>query len=103
MYENFMNELEIRHLLRTESFGQKIHYFETIDSTNRYAKSLIAQNVEEGTMVIAEEQTAGRGRFNRAWIAERSKNLLFSIILKPTIPPEKIGILSLLAGVGIAE
>ena len=60
--------------------------FQTIDSTNTYARALAADGEEEGTLVVAEEQTAGRGRQGRSWLANSGENLTFSLILRPTTP-----------------
>ncbi len=74
----------------------------TVDSTNSYLKSL-ATEVKEGTVVLAEEQTAGRGRFTRPWVSQRYKNLTFSILLKPKVVTDIIGLLSLLAGTAVVK
>jgi BirA family transcriptional regulator, biotin operon repressor / biotin---[acetyl-CoA-carboxylase] ligase len=89
--------------LRTEVFGRKVYTFETIDSTNSCARTLAACWAEEGTVVIADEQTAGRGRLGRSWQAAAGENLTFSIILRPAIPPDRMGLLSLLVAVGLAR
>jgi BirA family transcriptional regulator, biotin operon repressor / biotin---[acetyl-CoA-carboxylase] ligase len=93
----------IRGGLRTQSFGRKVYSFETIDSTNSCARALAACWAEEGTVVFAEEQTAGRGRLGRSWHAAPGENLTFSLILRPAIPPDRMGLLSLLVAVGIAR
>jgi BirA family transcriptional regulator, biotin operon repressor / biotin---[acetyl-CoA-carboxylase] ligase len=98
-----MTESEIRQHLTTRIFGKKIFTFDSIDSTNTYAKSLALQNDSEGSLIIAEEQTAGKGRLNRSWQAEKGKSLTFSVIITPKIPPEHIGILSLYASLAVAE
>ena len=64
--------------------GRRIHYYDLIGSTMDEARRLAAEGMPEGTVVIAEEQTAGRGRFNRAWVSPRGENLSFSVILTPT-------------------
>ena len=64
--------------------GRRIHYYDLIGSTMDEARRLAAGGMPEGTVVIAEEQTAGRGRFNRAWVSPRGENLSFSVILTPT-------------------
>ena len=89
--------------LRTEFFGRKVYTFQTIDSTNSCARTLAACWAEEGTVVIAEEQTAGRGRLGRSWHAAPGENLTFSLILRPSIPPDRMGLLSLLIAAGIAR
>ncbi len=97
-----MLEGEIQKRLTTQSFGRRIFSFGSIDSTNTFAKS-IAHDVEEGTLVIAEEQTSGRGRPGRSWHSDKEKNLTFSIILAPNISPEYAGVLSLYTAVAVAE
>ncbi|MBI1803836.1 MAG: biotin--[acetyl-CoA-carboxylase] ligase [Ignavibacteriae bacterium] len=94
--------VEIAERLTTRTFGRRIFSFDSIDSTNSFAKN-IAHEVEEGTLVIAEEQTAGRGRLGRSWQSERENNLTFSIIIKPDILAEHLGVLSLYAGLAVTE
>lgn len=67
----------------TQFIGQNIIYFNQVDSTNKFAFELNKQNLaENGTVVLAEYQTEGRGQFNREWISKPYQNLMFSIILK---------------------
>jgi BirA family transcriptional regulator, biotin operon repressor / biotin---[acetyl-CoA-carboxylase] ligase len=94
---------EIPRYLNTEFFGRKIYAFDRIDSTNKKARDLLQKGAAEGTMVIADEQTDGRGRFDRRWISEKGKNLTFSLILRPQIGPRSFGLLSLYAGMAVAE
>lgn len=98
-----MTEDEIRQYLKTKKFGQTIYAFDTINSTNAYAKSLVSMGCAEGTLIIAEEQSKGRGRAGRSWFSEKGNNLTFSIILKPKITPDSIGILSLYASLAVAQ
>ncbi|RLF35042.1 MAG: biotin--[acetyl-CoA-carboxylase] ligase [Thermoplasmata archaeon] len=77
---------EIKYDLQTKIIGKKIIYLNIVDSTNSYAKKLIRKNIDEGTVVIAEVQTKGRGRKNRKWFSPEG-GLWFSIILYPNIPP----------------
>lgn len=63
--------------------GRRIHHYDKIGSTMDEARRLALAGATEGTVVIAEEQTAGRGRFNRAWVSPRGENLSFSVILTP--------------------
>ncbi len=89
-------------LLRSElgdgKFGHKIvHYFRT-DSTNTDALRLAAKGAPHGTLVVAEEQTAGRGRFGRAWYSERASGIYASLILRPPLPPAAAPVLTLMAG-----
>lgn len=74
---------EIQRGLKTEFIGKSIETFEDIDSTNKAAKILAEEGALEGTVVLAEFQTDGRGRFNRKWYGEPGKNILLSLILRP--------------------
>lgn len=98
-----MTREEIERHLRTSVFGRTIFAFDALDSTNSFAKSLVQQGAEEGTVVIAEEQYAGRGRFGRRWHSMPGKNLTFSLVIRPEISPKVIGLLSLYAGLAVAE
>lgn len=84
-------------------FGSKIFAFETIDSTNTCARALAGCWADEGTLVFAERQTAGKGRLGRSWIANPYENLTFSLVLRPTLPPEALNLLPLYAAVAVAE
>ncbi len=65
--------------------GDKIINLDTVDSSNRYLKNLVKnQQVEEGTLVLAKEQTAGRGQQNNVWISSFNQNLLISYVLYPS-------------------
>jgi BirA family biotin operon repressor/biotin-[acetyl-CoA-carboxylase] ligase len=89
--------------LNGRKFGSKIYSFETIDSTNNCARALAGCWAEEGTLVLAERQTAGKGRLGRTWLANPYENLTFSLILRPTLPPEALNLLPLYAAVAVAE
>jgi BirA family transcriptional regulator, biotin operon repressor / biotin---[acetyl-CoA-carboxylase] ligase len=85
-----LGECEIGHRI--------IHYFRA-DSTNTLAVRLAAQGAPHGTAVIAEEQTAGRGRFGRSWYSEKSTGIYVSIILRPPLAPAAAPAITLMAGV----
>ena len=80
---------EVKGYLKTRFMGRDICYFDTIDSTNIKAKEL-AMCKAEGTVVISEEQTLGRGRMGRNWISPKGKGIWMSILLKPKICPMKV-------------
>ncbi len=98
-----MDEKTIAQNLRTRTFGKNFHFFRTIDSTNSKAKEIAATGTHTGTLIIAEEQNAGRGRLGRSWISEKGKSLTFSVILQPQIPVSNLGIISLYAGVAVCN
>jgi len=73
---------EVRDGLETKLFGKRIYYFDTINSTQNFAMELASKPQENGTVVIAEKQTQGRGRLNRNWISP-SGGIWMSVILRP--------------------
>ncbi len=95
---------EIPDGLNTEIFGKRgIHYFREIGSTNVKAKELAAGGAPEGTLVISEMQTQGRGRKGRSWFSHPGGAICASLILRPTIPPSEAPTITLLTGVAVAE
>lgn len=83
------------------NIGAVIHWYETCASTNDLAKALAQQSAREGTVVIADEQTGGRGTKGRTWFSPRSRGLYMSVILRPATGD--VSLLPLLAGVAAAE
>ncbi len=76
-----LNDFEIKNNLNTEFIGKNVVFLETIDSTNDYAKKLARQGCEEGTVVIAQTQTKGRGRLGRSWESKRGKGIWMAVVL----------------------
>ncbi len=95
-------EEELVNKLNTKIIGKKIVYLKTVDSTNNYAKKLIKNEYLEGTVIISEIQTKGRGRKNREWISPEG-GLWFSVILNPNIPTMKGMLITMLCSVSIVE
>ncbi|MFC0476168.1 biotin--[acetyl-CoA-carboxylase] ligase [Robertmurraya beringensis] len=89
--------------LKTEFIGKVIHYEETVDSTQKIAHLLSHEGAVEGTVVIAEEQTGGRGRMDRAWHSPKSTGIWMSLILRPKIPIQRAPQLTLLTAVAIVQ
>jgi BirA family biotin operon repressor/biotin-[acetyl-CoA-carboxylase] ligase len=93
----------IRPELGENEVGHRIvHYFRT-DSTNDVALKLAAQGAAHGTVVLAEEQTAGRGRLGRSWYSEKSSGIYVSIILRPPLQPAAAPVLTLMTGVATQQ
>lgn len=88
--------------LGTKLIGGAVHYFDTTTSTMDESRA-IALGAPEGTIVVAETQTRGRGRLGRNWSSPKYKGIYVSIILKPGILPSQAPVLALLAAVGICE
>ena len=94
---------EIQIGLSTEIIGKKMEYHPSVESTNRVAKKLAYHGAEEGTIVVAEEQTGGKGRLDRNFFSPRGKGIWFSIILRPKFSPHDAPKFTLMAAVAVAE
>jgi BirA family biotin operon repressor/biotin-[acetyl-CoA-carboxylase] ligase len=93
---------ELQAALRTTHFGRGIFFRRQVKSTNDWAKELAAFGAEEGTVAIADTQTAGRGRLERKWFSPKG-GLWFSIILRPKLAPVEATRLVFIAGLAVAE
>ena len=82
--------------LKSSLFGKNIIFRDTIGSTNVFLKGLAQKGASEGTVVIADEQSAGLGRLGREWFSKKGENLLFSVLLRPELPPSKLFILTMI-------
>ncbi len=94
-------EREIAGRLSTVWLGRSLEYFEEIGSTNVQANLRAEAGGEQGLLVVADHQTAGRGRRGRSWGSPAGCNLYFSILLRPQIPPERAPMLTLLMAVAV--
>lgn len=86
--------------LTTRRLGRPAHYFPTIGSTNDIAHQLARDGASEGALVLADEQTAGRGRLDRTWWAPAGTCLLFSLLLRPALPLYRASQLTMCLGLG---
>jgi len=93
----------LSHRLYGTPFARRIYHFFKIDSTNSVAMRLGESGEPHGTVVIAEEQTAGRGRAGRSWTSEKSAGIYCSILLRPPIPPAHAPLLTLVAGLAARD
>ena len=94
---------EIRDGLSNRFLGRKIYYFDTVSTTNDKAKELARQGDGEGTLIVAEEQTGGKGRLGRKWFAPKYKGIWFSLILCPPVLPPEANQVTMLAAVAVAS
>lgn len=94
---------EIRELTRTKTVARHFLYFEETTSTSDVAREEGERGAPHGTAVVARRQTAGRGRRGRSWLTLAGDNLQVSIVLRPTLPPERLQEISIVAGVALAE
>jgi BirA family biotin operon repressor/biotin-[acetyl-CoA-carboxylase] ligase len=98
-----LTPLELRPLLNTHDVGRELHCYQELGSTNDRAKELAAEGAEHGECVIAETQTAGRGRRGRTWISPPHKNLYFSVVVRPELPPARAPELTLVASLAVCD
>ena len=104
--EMFMPAFDVecfRRLLRTRVLGQRCMVFEVLASTNTSLYTLGRQGDPEGTVVLADEQTAGRGQAGKVWISPPGCNLYVSALLRPAIVPAQAPQISLLAAVALVD
>lgn len=91
----------LRPLVRGTIFESHLHHFYKIGSTNTSAMAAAAEGAPEGTVFLAEEQTAGRGRGSNTWESERSTGIYCSAIVRPALPPSEVVVLTLAAGLAV--
>ena len=94
---------EVSFGLGTEFVGRTLYYHERVPSTMDAAMELGAAGCPDGTAVIAEAQSAGRGRLGRSWSSPKHKGIYCSLVLRPEIPPGQAPVLALLAAVAVCE
>ena len=94
---------EIRAGLSTQLLGSQIVHFYDTSSTNNEAKRLAADDAVEGTIVVSEAQTLGRGRLNRGWFSPPGGGVWVSVILRPPFPPQEAPKCTLMAAVATVE
>ena len=90
---------EIQNHLAGHPWSPQIQYFDTIDSTNTYAKALAMQGAPEGTVILADHQTGGRGRLGRSFSSPAGMGIYMSVILRPNCLPEELMHLTCATGV----
>lgn len=88
---------EIESYLQPDGFCQRVECYDTIDSTNLCAKQLAESGEAEGTLVVADQQTAGRGRRGRGWVAESGVGIWMTLILRPRLEPAQLSGITLIA------
>lgn len=93
---------EVRRGLKTKFVGREISYYREVNSTQEIAKRLATKGSGEGTLVVAETQTAGKGRRSRDWYSPEG-GIYLSIILRPKVSPSRTPLMALLAGLAAAK
>lgn len=125
MIESRFNQETIKNAIHTKWAGKTVHFAEITDSTNLWAKELVKEEVtyeenevlvdandvkrdadykvNHGTLVVAEQQTAGRGRLGRKWVSPAESCIMMSLILRPEFAPQYAPMLTLVMGLSVAQ
>jgi BirA family transcriptional regulator, biotin operon repressor / biotin---[acetyl-CoA-carboxylase] ligase len=98
-----IDEAELREALRPGFPWTDVVCLDVTDSTNRVAMEMAENYAPHGTVVVADAQTAGRGRMGRRWVSPAGKNLYVSLLLRPSVPTADAPSLALVAGVALAD
>lgn len=98
-----LNAENIRGQLDTKWAAQNLIFKEVTESTNDDAKMLGEESAPHGTLVVADVQTSGRGSRGRSWETPGGSNIAMSLLVRPTAPPDKISVLTLVMGLSIAQ
>ena len=101
--ETMYNKRELEQGLKTKTMGQTIYFYEETDTTNNRAREWALEGAPEGTLVVAEKQTAGRGRRGKVWESPLGTGIWMSLVLRPQIMPAEASVLTLLCGLATAE
>lgn len=100
---DLLTKEELESCMHTEWAGRKIVCCQVTDSTNLRVKQLGDEGAPTGTLVVAEEQTAGRGRRGRSWDSSAGTGIFMSILLRPEVAPDKASMLTLVMACSVAE
>lgn len=98
---NLLSEPEIKAGLKTVTIGKEIIYKTSLTSTQELAHRIANEGAEEGTLIVADEQTGGKGRLGRSWYSPIGTGIWMSVIVRPEIPPQKAPQLTLLTAVAV--
>lgn len=98
-----VNAANITKHLTTANYGQQIHYVATCESTQFIAHDEAQNGAPDGTVIIAEEQTAGKGRMSRPWNSSASKGIWMSVIVRPSLTPQEAPQMTLVAAVAVTR
>lgn len=98
-----LNADTVKQAAQTRLLGQVVHYWDEVDSTNAALLRLIKEGAVEGTVVLADIQTAGRGRIGTPWVSSPGVNLHLSVLLTPPIPLHEARLFTLIGSLAIAD
>ena len=101
--DGIYNETTIADQIHTKWTGKTVHFAREIDSTNLWIKRLAKEGASEGTLALAEFQSAGRGRLGRSWEVPEGTSVMMSILLRPKFEPQYAPTLTLVMGMAVAK
>ncbi len=101
--ETVFSKAAIESCMDTRQIARKLVFHKETGSTNLDAKAIAEKGAEAGTLVVADMQTAGRGRRGRGWDGYAGKNIYMSLLLRPDCPPDKASALTLVMALSVAE
>ena len=101
--DGIYNETTIADQIHTKWAGKTVHFARETDSTNLWIKRLAKEGAPEGTLALAEFQSAGRGRLGRSWEAPEGTSVMMSILLRPKFEPQYAPTLTLVMGMAVAK
>lgn len=100
---DIISEFELKSRRKTKWIGQELVYLNTVDSTNTKVKNLAEEGYPNGTLVVADSQTAGRGRRGRVWESPAGNSIYMSLLLKPEINPNNASMITLVAALALSK
>lgn len=101
--QELFGQYELESRMNTKWAGRPVKFYDSLNSTNLQAKLDAENGAEEGTLIVADMQTAGRGRKGRSWSSPAGTNVYFTLILKPDYAVEKASMVTLVMGMAVAE
>ena len=101
--DGIYNETTIADQIHTKWAGKTVHFARKTDSTNLWIKRLAKEGAPEGTLALAEFQSAGRGRLGRSWEVPEGTSVMMSILLRPKFEPQYAPMLTLVMGMAVAK
>ena len=100
---DYLNESSLKSLLHNKIIGKNLIVLDSVDSTNDYLKKLGNEGCENGTVVVAREQTKGKGRLGRTWQSKKDDGIAFSVLLRPNAAPSEVSAITPLAGLAVCK
>ena len=100
---DILSKSEIESRLDGGWIGSQVYFAEEVDSTNTWGKRLAEEGAPHGTLVVADEQTQGRGRRGRSWQSPRGTNISMTLILRPDLEPARASMLTIVMGLSVAQ